>query len=75
MLAVLCAGCGQPPDQEAQLLKAYVQTAKLCSESFPKAERARSPYMAQEMWLTETGEAQLEACLRASDRLVVREGQ
>ena len=75
MLAVLCAGCGQPPDQEAQLLKAYVQTAKLCSESFPKAERARSPYMAQEMWLTETGEAQLEACLLASDRLVVREGQ
>lgn len=32
VFAVICAGCGQPPDQEARLRQMYLQTAKLCRE-------------------------------------------
>ena len=75
LFAVLFAGCGQQPDQETQLRQAYQQAAKLCSDSYQKAERSESPYTAQEVWLTEAGQAELEACLRAADLIVAEEGQ
>lgn len=75
VFAVICAGCGQPPDQEARLRQMYLQTAKLCRECWQTAARVPSPYTAQEMWLTKAGQNELEACLRASDLLVAQAGQ
>ena len=57
LFAVLGADCGQQPDQEAQLRQTYLQTAKLCRQCWQGAERGPSPYAAQEVWLTEAGQA------------------